>query len=124
MIQIYYTIAFYLLYLFWGRNGLTQCSGKGEATGNDLLLVLKGLSFLVTRSQSLDTGFQIQEENNHLEIPLICFLAPLSNDFKVLCFNDKIAALTAAEKVRKENYFNTFGVWVYRTLCVLISFNF
>lgn len=60
-----------------GKNGLTECYRMGEATGNDLLFVLKGLSFFATRSQSLDTGFQIQEKNNPLEILL-------TNDFKVL----------------------------------------
>lgn len=97
---------------------------KGGSNWKWSLACPKGTIISCHKISELGTGFQIQEENNHLEIPLICFLASLSNDFKVLCFNDKIAALTAAEKVRKENYFNTFGVWVYRTLCVLISFNF
>lgn len=97
---------------------------KGGSNWKWSLACPKGTIISCHRAQNLDTGFQIQEENHPLEIPLICFLAPLSNDFKVLCFSDKITALMAAEKVRKENYFNTFGVWVYRTLCVLISFNF
>lgn len=112
---------FYVLYSFWGQNGLVECYRKGEETGNVLLLVLKGLSFLHISSQSLDTGFQIQEKNSPLETLWVCFLAPLtpsSNGFKLLCFSDKIAALMAGEKVGKEKCFNTSGGLFCRTLCV------
>lgn len=95
--------------------------------GNYLFLVLKGLPFLAARSQSLDTSFQIQKKNSPSEILQICFLAPqtpLSNDFKALGFSDKMAVLRASEKMGKGNCFNTFGLWLYRTFCVSISFSF
>lgn len=87
---------FYYLYLFWGRNSLMERYRK--ATGNYLLLVLKGLSFLATRSQGLDAGFQIQEKNNPLEILLICFLALLSNDL----FCASVIRLQLVRKWRKK----------------------
>lgn len=109
---------FYCLYLFSGRNSLIECCRK--ATGNYLLLVLKGLSFLATRSQSMDASFQIQEKNNPLEILLICFLAPLSNDL----FCASVIRLQLVRRWRKKIILTLFRVWFYRSLCVFISFNF
>lgn len=129
-LNILYTIAFISYIYLGGGDGLIECCRKREALHGKLSLSCPKRTFLATRSQNVDTGFQIQKKNNPLEILLICFLAPLtplSDDFKALGFSNKSQLSWPVRSWGRKIVFRHLGRggggWFYRT-CVFISFNF